>query len=109
MITLYRLEKLREAGKLPAKPLVIKTQVTTELITRITEAYGGVVIGDLLVGFKYIGNILKQLEQTGRFGNIEASLSDFVLGTEESHGLLVTPEIRDKDAAGASVVLAEMA
>ena len=109
LITRYRLEKLREAGKLPARPLVIKTQVTTELITRITEAYGGVVIGDLLVGFKYIGNILKQLEQTGRFGNVEASLSDFILGTEESHGLLVTPEIRDKDAAGASIVLAEMA
>lgn len=109
VITRYRLEKLREAGKLPAKPLVIKTQVTTELITRITEAFGGVVIGDLLVGFKYIGNILKQLEQHGRFGNVEASLSDFILGTEESHGLLATPEIRDKDAAGASVVLAEMA
>jgi phosphoglucomutase/phosphomannomutase len=109
VIARYRLEKLRQAGKLPAKPLVIKTQVTTELITRITEAYGGVVIGDLLVGFKYIGNILKQLEQTGRFGAVEASLSDFILGTEESHGLLVTPEIRDKDAAGASVVLAEMA
>ena len=109
VITRYRLEKLRETGKLPDKPLVIKTQVTTELITRITESYGGVVIGDLLVGFKYIGNILKQLEQSGRFGIVKASLSDFILGTEESHGLLVTPEVRDKDAAGASVVLAEMA
>lgn len=109
VITRYRLDKLREVGKLPAKPLVIKTQVTTELITRITEAFGGIVIGDLLVGFKYIGNILKQLEQTGRFGDLEASLNDFILGTEESHGLLLTPDIRDKDAAGASVVLAEMA
>lgn len=109
VLTRYRLEKLREAGRLPKKPLVIKTQVTTELITSITEAYGGVVIGDLLVGFKYIGDILKQLEQNGRFGAVEASLNDFILGTEESHGLLMTPEIRDKDAAGASVVLAEMA
>jgi phosphoglucomutase len=109
VLTRYRLETLRDAGKLPATPLVIKTQVTTELITRITEAFGGVVIGDLLVGFKYIGNILRQLEETGRFGDIEASLDDFILGTEESHGLLLTPEIRDKDAAGASVVLAELA
>ena len=109
VLTRYRLEKLREAGRLPSRPLVIKTQVTTELITSITEAFGGVVIGDLLVGFKYIGNILGQLEETGRFGDVEASLDDFILGTEESHGLLLTPEIRDKDAAGASVVLAELA
>ncbi len=109
VLTRYRLEKLKEAGKLPAKPLVIKTQVTTELITRITEAYGGQVIGDLLVGFKYIGDILHQLELHGRFQDVEASLDDFILGTEESHGLLMTPLIRDKDAAGAAVVLAELA
>ncbi len=109
ILTRYRLEKLQAAGKLPLRPLVIKTQVTTELITAITEAFGGVVIGDLLVGFKYIGHILGELEAHGRFGDIEATLDDFVLGTEESHGLLLTPHIRDKDAAGAGVVLAEMA
>ena len=108
-MTRYRLEKLQAVGKLPAKPLVIKTQVTTELITAITTAFGGVVNGDLLVGFKYIGNILGELEAHGRFGDVTASLDDFVLGTEESHGLLLTPHIRDKDAAGAAVVLAEMA
>ena len=109
VLTRYRLEKLQAAGKLPAKPLVIKTQVTTELITRITEAFGGVVIGDLLVGFKYIGDILDNLEKSGRFRDIDATLDDFILGTEESHGLLMTPLIRDKDAAGAAVVLAELA
>ncbi len=109
VLTRYRLSELKTAGKLPEKPLVIKTQVTTELITRITEAYGGRVIGDLLVGFKYIGDILYRLEKEGRFQDVEASLDDFILGTEESHGLLLTPEIRDKDAAGAAVVLAELA
>ena len=109
VITRYLLEKRKAAGTLPARPLVIKTQVTTELITRIAEAFGGVVIGDLLVGFKYIGDILGKLERDGRFRDVEASLDDFILGTEESHGLLLTHEIRDKDAAGAGVVLANMA
>ena len=105
----YVLEKRKADGTLPAKPLVIKTQVTTELIARIAESYGGVVIGDLLVGFKYIGDILAKLEADGRFRDIEASLDDFILGTEESHGLLMTHEIRDKDAAGAGVILACLA
>ncbi|MBI1356116.1 MAG: phospho-sugar mutase [Acidobacteria bacterium] len=109
ILTRYLLEKRKQDGTLPAVPLVIKTQVTTELITRITESYGGVVIGDLLVGFKYIGHILAELEEHGGFQGVEASLSDFILGTEESHGLLLTPEIRDKDAAGAGVALACLA
>jgi len=108
ILTRYVLEKRKADGTLPARPLVIKTQVTTELITRIAEAYNGVVIGDLLVGFKYIGDILAKLEADGRFRDVEASLSDFILGTEESHGLLMTPEIRDKDAAGAAVILANL-
>lgn len=106
VLTRYVLEKRKAAGTLPEKPLVIKTQVTTELITRIAEAYGGHCIGDLLVGFKYIGDILAKLEADGRFRDVEASLGDFILGTEESHGLLMTPHIRDKDAAGAGVLLA---
>lgn len=109
ILTRYVLEKRQADGTLPAKPLVIKTQVTTELITRIAESFGGVVIGDLLVGFKYIGDILAKLEADGRFRDVEASLDDFILGTEESHGLLMTHEIRDKDAAGAAVVLACLA
>ena len=109
LLTRFRLESLKRAGRLPARPLGLKTQVTTELVRRLIEAYGGVVIGDLLVGFKYIGDILGRFERTGRFGGIEASIDDFVIGAEESHGLLMTPEIRDKDAAGAAVVLAELA
>jgi phosphoglucomutase/phosphomannomutase len=109
VLTRYVLEKRKADGTLPARPLVIKTQVTTELITRIAEAFGGVVIGDLLVGFKYIGDILAKLEAEGRFRDVEASLDDFILGTEESHGLLMTHKIRDKDAAGAGVILACLA
>ena len=65
-------------------------------------------IGDLLVGFKYVGDIIDHLEREGRFGDVEAGPADFIVAAEESHGLLVTPEIRDKDAAGAAVVLAEL-
>ena len=64
LVTRYRLESLQRAGKLtPASPLVIKTQVTTELMARIAESFGAAVIGDLLVGFKYIGNIIDHLER----------------------------------------------
>ncbi len=108
LLTRYRLESLERVGRLPARPLGIKTQVTTELVTRLIESYNGVVIGDLLVGFKYVGDILGQIERTGRFRDVEASVGDFIIGTEESHGLLMTPEIRDKDAAGAAVILAEL-
>lgn len=108
LLTRFRLESLQRAGRLPARPLGIKTQVTTELVSRLIEARGGIVIGDLPVGFKYIGDILGHLERSGRFRDIAASLDDFVIGAEESHGLLMTPAIRDKDAAGAAVVLAEL-
>lgn len=108
ILTRYRLESLRRAGKLPAKPLVVKTDVTSGLMATIAKSFGAQVIGDLLVGFKYVGDVLDQLERTGRFGELEAGLNDFVIAAEESHGLLLTPEIRDKDAAGAAVVLAEL-
>jgi phosphoglucomutase/phosphomannomutase len=109
LVTRYRLESLQRAGKLPKHPLILKTQVTTELLARIGEAFDANVIGDLLVGFKYVGNILDHVEREGRFGDVQATTADFIVATEESHGLLLTPLIRDKDAAGAAVVLAELA
>ncbi len=109
LVTRYRLESLKRAGKLPKRPLILKTQVTTELLTRVGEAFGATVIGDLLVGFKYVGNILDHVQREGCFGDVQATSEDFIVATEESHGLLLTPLIRDKDAAGAAVVLAELA
>ncbi len=108
LLTRYRLESLKRAGKLPPRALVIETQVTTQLMARLAEANGAQVISNLLVGFKYVGDILDHLDRNKRFGEIEAGPEDFVIAAEESHGLLLTPEIRDKDAAGAAVVLAEM-
>jgi phosphoglucomutase/phosphomannomutase len=109
LTTHYKLEQLKNLGRLPGRPLVIKTEVTTELLRPITEAFDGVLIGDLLVGFKYHADVLDQLECHGHFGAVQGRLDDFVIAVEESHGLLVTPEIRDKDAAGAALLLAELA
>jgi phosphoglucomutase/phosphomannomutase len=109
LATHYKLAQLKHLGRLPQRPLVIKTEVTTELLRPITEAFDGVLIGDLLVGFKYHAQVLDQLERHGRFGTWRGRLQDFVIAVEESHGLLVTPEIRDKDAAGAALLLAELA
>jgi phosphoglucomutase/phosphomannomutase len=109
LTTHYKLEQLQRLGRLPAHPLVIKTEVTTELLRPITEQFGGTLIGDLLVGFKYHGHVLDQLEQHGGFRQIPVCLDDFVIGVEESHGILVTPQVRDKDAAGAALLLAELA
>ena len=109
ILTRYRLESLAAAGRLPAKPIAIKTEVTTDLMRKLVESKGGAVIGNLLVGFKYIAAVLRSLESAGRFRDIEGSLDDFVVAAEESHGFMLTPAVRDKDAAGAAVVLAELA
>lgn len=109
LVTHYKLEQLQRLGRLPARPCVIKTEVTTNLLRPITDAFAGVLIGDLLVGFKYHADVLEQLQRSGRFGTIQATMQDFIIGVEESHGILVTSEIRDKDAAGAALLLAELA
>jgi len=103
------LRERRRLGTLPPNPIVIKTEVTSELVARVARAGGARVIGDLLVGFKYVAAVLDQLERTGRYRDLEGRATDFVAGVEESHGVLLTPAIRDKDAAGPALVLAEMA
>ncbi len=108
ILTRYRLDSLEAAGRLPNRPLGIKTEVTTDLVRRLVESRNGVVVGDLLVGFKYIAAVLGSLERTGTYREVEASLDDFVVAAEESHGFMLTPSVRDKDAAGAAVVLAEL-
>lgn len=62
-----------------------------------------------MVGFKHIAEVLWQLESTGQYEDVRGTPADFVIGVEESHGILTTPEIRDKDAGGAAVLMAEMA
>jgi phosphoglucomutase/phosphomannomutase len=103
------LDGRRRRGTLPARPLVMRTEVTSDLVSRVARAHGAQVIDHLLVGFKYVAAVLDEIERTGRFDDREFAREDFVVAIEESHGVLMTPEIRDKDAAGPGLVLAEIA
>lgn len=105
----FKLKKLIEQGRLPRSPIVVRTEVTTSLVTRIARHFKAQVVENLLVGFKYIAELLWQLDQHGCYEDVNGRPEDFVIGVEESHGILVTPHIRDKDAAGGALLLAELA
>ncbi len=85
-----------------ADAIVMKTSVTSSLLTKICQRYNVKIIPDLLVGFKYISNEILKLEEQG-------NENKFVVGLEESHGYLVGTYARDKDAAGAAIIIAERA
>jgi phosphoglucomutase/phosphomannomutase len=89
------------------KGLVIETLVTTKLIGKIVAARGeSDVIDDLLVGFKYVADVLKRLGREGRYRGIRRRPEELVLAAEESHGVIFLPHIRDKDATPACMYLA---
>jgi phosphoglucomutase/phosphomannomutase len=88
--------------------IVITTNVTTRLISAVAEAAGCEVVDDLLVGFKYISNVLFQLDRVGEYDRIAGKADELVLGAEESHGLMTTSAVRDKDAASGIVHLAAL-
>jgi phosphoglucomutase/phosphomannomutase len=97
LLTDYLLEAGKLAGTLTAERYVVKTLVTGELMRRIADSYGVRTIGDLLVGFKYIGGAID-----------EYGPENFILGAEESYGFLAGHHVRDKDAAVAAMLLAEL-
>ena len=109
LLTHFKLSKLAENGTMPRHPIVIKTLVTSNLVTRIARHFKAQVVENLLVGYKYIAEVLHQLEETGAYEDVEGTADDFVIGCEESHGYLVTSHLRDKDSGGAGLLLAEMA
>jgi phosphoglucomutase len=108
LLAAYIVEARREQGTRGPAAFMIKTAVTTELLTRIACANGVQMVGDLLVGFKYVGHVLDAIERDGSFGDVRGTLDDFLLAAEESHGVLVNPQLRDKDAAGGALLLAEL-
>ncbi|MBX9579529.1 MAG: phospho-sugar mutase [Gemmataceae bacterium] len=109
LLTHFKLSQLARRGSLPDSPIVITTEVTTGQITRIGRHFGCQVVNDLLVGFKYHADVLWQLESTGQYGEVRGAPADFVIATEESHGVLTTADLRDKDSACAALLLAEAA
>ncbi len=98
LLTEYVLARRRAAGQLDTKSYVVKTLVTTELVRRIADAYNARTVGELLVGFKWIGGAID-----------EQGPEHFVFGAEESHGYLVGQHARDKDAVVAAMLVAELA
>ena len=96
----YILNARKEMGILSAKDTIIKTIVTSDMVKPIAANYDTQVI-DVLTGFKYIGEKIKEFLETGS--------NNFVFGYEESYGYLAGDFVRDKDAVIASVLIAEMA
>ena len=96
----YIITAKKENGTLKDSDCVIKTIVTTELAAKICEV-NNVKIINVLTGFKFIGEKIKQFEETGE--------NTFLFGYEESYGYLAGTYARDKDAVVASMLTAEMA
>ncbi|ALV22744.1 phospho-sugar mutase [Carnobacterium antarcticum] len=96
----YLLKAKKEAGRLTANGVVLKSIVSSELPTAIAEHFGiGMV--DVLTGFKFIAEKIKQYETDNSH--------TFLFGFEESYGYLIKPFVRDKDAIQALVLIAEVA
>ncbi len=102
ILTQYAISKYKAQGRLNPDNVIIKTDVTTALIQKIAAENNIQCIGDLLVGFKYIGDLMNKLEAQNK-------IDHFILGTEESHGYLMGNYARDKDAACAAVWICEHA
>ena len=102
ILTNYAISKFKAQGRLSSDNIIIKTQVTTALIQKIADENNVQCIGDLLVGFKYIGDLMNKIDDKNK-------MDHFILGTEESHGYLTGNYARDKDAACAAVWIAEHA
>ena len=87
-------------GRMPERPVAVKTIVSMDLATRIAEHYG-VEMRDVLTGFKFIGEQIALLEKEGRE-------DAYIFGFEESYGYLSGSYVRDKDAVDASFLICEM-
>ena len=95
----YMIRAYRDTNTMPAEPYAVKSIVTTELAAKICKE-NGVVMHNVLTGFKFIGEVIKQHEQSGH--------GDFLFGFEESYGYLKGTYARDKDAVLASMLICEM-
>ena len=95
----YILTRLSEDGTMPANAAVVKSFVTTGMAKALCDDYG-IALYETPVGFKFIGEKIKQWEQDGKH--------TYIFGFEESCGYLRGTHARDKDAVVASMLCAEM-
>ena len=101
LLTDYILARNAANGTDSGKSVVVKTIVTTIMVDAIAVSYGAEV-RDVLTGFKYIGNVIGQLEQAGQADR-------YAFGFEESCGYLKGTYVRDKDGVVAAMLIAECA
>ena len=95
----YAIAERRKLGKLEGA-FCVKSIVSTDMAYKIAET-NGVKLHDVLTGFKFIGEVIKNYEREGKEGG-------FILGFEESYGYLLGSYARDKDAVEASMMILEM-
>jgi len=100
LISEYLLDQLNKANKLPEDAVIIKTIVTTEMIRKLTDDFD-IEVMDVLTGFKFIGEKIREFEEKGS--------KTFIFGFEESYGYLAGTYARDKDAVVAAALIAVMA
>jgi phosphoglucomutase len=96
----YILSQKKEQQTLPENGVVLKTIVTSEIGRAVADQYNLKTV-DTLTGFKFIGEKIKEYEQTGKHS--------FLFGYEESYGYLIGDFVRDKDAVQACLLAAELA
>ena len=96
----YAIAQRKLLGKLPEYAYCVKSIVSTDMAYKIA-ATNGIKLHDVLTGFKFIGEVIKNYEKVGK-------ADGFVLGFEESYGYLLGTYARDKDAVEASMMILEM-
>lgn len=97
LLTYYVLSAKQEKGELQAEDYVVKTIVTSNLFSDIATGFG-VKSYETLTGFKFIGEVITNLEEK----------ENYLVGGEESYGFLVGDLVRDKDAVNSCAFIAEM-
>jgi phosphoglucomutase len=93
----YMIEARKTKGTAQPNDMVVKTIVTTDMIDKIAEE-NGVKCYNVLTGFKWIAELIKEKE----------GKENYVIGGEESFGLMIGDKIRDKDAESAVAIICEM-
>ena len=96
----YIITAYEETGTMPNNPYAVKTIVSTELVAKICKAHN-VKLHNVLTGFKFIGEVIKNYEQSG-------ADAAYLFGFEESYGYLKGTYARDKDAVVATMLICEM-
>lgn len=99
LLSHYMLSSLKELNKLPSNGTIIKTIVTTDMIEEIAKDFD-ITVMNVLTGFKYIGEKIKEFEENKKFS--------YIFGFEESYGYLAGDFVRDKDAVIAAALICEM-